>query len=213
MGVISVLNQKGGPGKTTLATNLAFAFHRKGKRVLLADSDPQGSARDWNEANEGGLLPVIGLDRETLPKDLTAISKGYEWIFIDGAPRIEKLMVAAIKVSDVILIPVQPSPYDVWACAELVEAIKMRQEVTGNLKAAFIISRAIKNTKLSREVSDVLNDYGLPVFNNGTTQRISYPTSAGEGNTIYQSKDKKAMQEMDAIVLELEEFMNNGTKS
>lgn len=214
MEIVAILNQKGGSGKTTIATNLAFAIQQKNKKVLLADADPQGSVRDWNEVNEGKLLPVVGLDRETLPKDLSAISNGYDWVFIDGAPQIAKLSIAAIKASDMVLIPVQPSPYDIWACANLVDAIKMRQEMTnGKLKAAFIISRSIKNTKLSREINEALEDYGLEVFNSGTTQRISYPTSAGEGKTIYQSTDKEAIKEINDIAIELQEFMKNGAKS
>jgi chromosome partitioning protein len=74
--VIAVLNQKGGSGKTTIATNLAHALQRDGYKVLLVDSDPQGSTRDWNEANGGNIIPVVGLDRETLAKDLQAISQG-----------------------------------------------------------------------------------------------------------------------------------------
>ena len=74
--IIAVLNQKGGVGKTTLATNIAHALQQAGSKVLLIDSDPQGSARDWNEANGGELLPVVGMDRETLPADLKAIQDG-----------------------------------------------------------------------------------------------------------------------------------------
>jgi chromosome partitioning protein len=71
--VIAVLNQKGGSGKTTIATNLAHALQRDGYKVLLVDSDPQGSTRDWNEANGGNIIPVVGLDRETLAKARVAV--------------------------------------------------------------------------------------------------------------------------------------------
>jgi len=111
--VIAVLNTKGGSGKTTIATNLAHALQRDGTNVLLVDSDPQGSTRDWNEANGGSIIPVVGLDRETLAKDLQGISAGYDWIVIDGAPQVAKLSVAAVKAADLVLIPVQPSPYDI----------------------------------------------------------------------------------------------------
>ena len=69
--IISVLNQKGGSGKTTISSNLAHAIALDGHKVLLVDSDPQGSLRDWNEANGEELLPVVGLDREILPTSLS----------------------------------------------------------------------------------------------------------------------------------------------
>ena len=171
MPTIAVLNQKGGSGKTTLAINLADALQRDGETVLLVDADPQGSARDWHEVNAGAVLDVVGLDRETLARDLKVVGT-YDWVLIDGAPQIAKLSAVAVKVADLVLIPVQPSPFDVWACADLVEMIDARQAVTGGKPLAyFVVSRAIKNTKLSGEVGAALEDYGLPVFKSGTTQR------------------------------------------
>ena len=207
--IVSILNQKGGSGKTTIATNIACALQKLGDEVILVDADPQGSARDWNEANEASLIPVVGLDRETLPKDLKAISSGYDWVVIDGAPQIAKLSAAAVRASDVILIPVQPSPYDIWACADLVDIVEARQEVTGGPpKAAFILSRSIKNTKLSGEAAGALEDYGVPVFEHGTTQRVAYPTTAAEGRTVVDHPDSPAAQEIMAIVRELKELVN-----
>ena len=103
---IAVLNQKGGAGKTTIATNLAHGLLLDGFRVLLVDADPQGSLRDWNEVNGGEVVSVVGLDRESLAKDLTAVSTGYDYVVIDGAPQIAKLSAAAVKAADLVLIPV-----------------------------------------------------------------------------------------------------------
>lgn len=204
---VAMLNQKGGSGKTTIATNLAYALKLGGHRVLLVDADQQGSARDWNEANGGELLPVVGLDRETLPKDLQAVAGGYDWIVIDGAPQIAKLSAAAVRAADVVLIPVQPSPYDIWACADLVDLVSARQEATGGKpKAAFVISRSIKNTRLSGEVAEALKGYGLPVFSAATTQRVAYPTTASRGGTVYDEGAGEAAREIDAIKEELERF-------
>lgn len=72
--IISFLNQKGGVGKTTISTNIAVSLQIDNQKVLLVDSDPQGSLRDWNEANEGKLIPVVGLDRETLGKDVEGVN-------------------------------------------------------------------------------------------------------------------------------------------
>lgn len=209
MTVIAILNQKGGSTKTTIATNLAHGLLLAGAKVLLVDADPQGSARDWNQANNATLLPVVGLDRETLPTDLKAISAGYDFIIIDGAPQIAKLAAAAVKAADVVIIPVQPSPYDIWAASDLVDVIKARQEVTnGKPKAAFLVSRIIKNTKLSGEVSEALSSYGLPVFKSFTSQKVAYPTTAAEGKTVFcESENNPAALEIKAIIQELKEFI------
>lgn len=208
MPIVAILNQKGGSGKTTIATNLAYSIQLDGYRTLLVDSDPQGSTRDWNQANDASLVPVIGLDRETLPKDLDRVAKGYDWVIIDGAPQIARMSAAAVKAADVVLIPVQPSPYDVWATADLVDIIKTRNSITdGKLKAAFVISRAIKNTRLSKEIHDALNEYALHVFRNYTTQFIVYPTTASKGLTVFNSNKSPAIQEIVGIKTELYEFV------
>lgn len=206
--VIAVLNQKGGSGKTTIAIHLAHALKLAESNVLLVDSDPQGSARDWNEANQGQLLPVIGLDRETLPTDLKAIAGGYDYVVIDGAPQIAKLSAAAIKCADLVLIPVQPSPFDIWATADLVELIKTRQAITdGKPLAAFVISRAIKHTKLSQEVNEALEGYDLPILKQGTNQRVIYPTVASTGQTVFSESGHPAIAEIQALTQEVLELL------
>lgn len=206
--VIAVLNQKGGAGKTTIAINLAHALKLADAKVLLVDSDPQGSARDWNEANGGKLLPVVGLDRETLATDLKAIMGGYDFVVIDGAPQIAKLAVAAVKSADVVLIPVQPSPLDIWAAADLVEVIKARQEITdGKPVTAFVISRAIRNTKLSGEIAEALEGYSFPILPHGTTQRVIYPTSAATGQTVFSEPGNPAINKIEAIAKDALELL------
>ncbi len=203
-----MLQQKGGASKTTNSLNLLRAIQLDGYKVLLVDSDPQGSARDWNAVNEGAVFPVVGLDRKTLATDIQAIKGDFDYIIIDGAPQIADLSVAAIKCADVVLIPVQPSPFDIWSSSDLVEMIKARQEITdGQPKAAFLISRVIRNTNLSKDVSDALEEYGLPVFKNITNQRVSYAESVAKGVTVLDVKDAEAKKEIIAIKDELMEFL------
>lgn len=161
MKVIAVLNQKGGAGKTTIATHLARALQLTGADVLLVDSDPQGSARDWAAVREDQPLTVVGIDRPTIDRDLKQIASK-EFVVIDGAPQAADLAVSAIKAADFVLIPVQPSPYDIWAAADLVDLVKQRIEVTdGRLQAAFVVSRAIKGTRIGGDVDQSFDTPGV----------------------------------------------------
>lgn len=205
--VVGILNQKGGVGKTTLAVNLARTLEMMGDNVLLVDTDPQGSARDWHAAGNGAFLKVVGLDRPTLDKDIKAISQGYDWIILDGAPQLANMAVAAIKCCDFILVPVQPSPYDIWASEDLVELIKERQKITdGKPGAAFIISRQITNTTLGNEIREAISGYEIPVLEKGTFQRIVYAKSAAIGSTVIDfDSNGDAAHEMQLIAKELKE--------
>lgn len=205
MKVIAVLNQKGGSGKTTIATHLARALQIAGDNVLLVDSDPQGSARDWAAVREEQPLTVIGIDRPTIDRDVKKISAKMDYIVIDGAPQASDLAASAIKAADFVLIPVQPSPYDIWAANDLVSLVKQRVEVTdGKLQAAFVISRAIKGTRIGREITGALKSYELPVLKAAVTQRVSYPTTAAAGTTVLETDPKgDAAAEMRALADEV----------
>lgn len=208
--VIAVLNQKGGSGKTTISTNLASWLHSQGESTLLVDLDPQGSASDWADAREGDeLCPVVRMGK-SISRDLPKIARDYDWVVIDGAPQVSELAAAAVRAADVVLIPVQPSPYDIWACSDLVELLKARQEVTGgHPRGAFVISRAIKNTRLSGEVMQALEGYELPIFANGTTQKVDYANTAKWGGSVVDLEDEhKARFEIKMLVKELKEFAN-----
>nr|VFJ68985.1 MAG: plasmid segregation oscillating ATPase ParF [Candidatus Kentron sp. DK] len=180
-----------------------------GLATLLVDSDPQGSARDWRAAREDHPLPVVGLDRKTLDKDIRAVSSGYDILVIDGAPQIAELSVAAIKCADLVVIPVQPSPYDVWACGDLVDLLKARQEVTeGKPKAAFLISRVIKNTQLGRDVSEALREFGLPILGETIGQRQAYPKTAAQGSTVLDEEPgNEAAREIEQLAKRIREMM------
>jgi chromosome partitioning protein len=204
MRVIAVLNQKGGVGKTTIAVHLARALQLMGHETLLVDSDPQGSARDWAAAKSEQPLTVIGLDRPTLDRDVKRLGCG-GYVVIDGAPQLKDMAASAIKAADLALIPVQPSPYDIWATADLVDLVKQRIEITdGRFRAVFVVSRVITGTKIGKEVFDVLAGYGLPILKSAVSQRVIFAVSAASGDTAMDMEQAgAAAQEVKALAGEV----------
>lgn len=210
--IVSILNQKGGAGKTTAATNIARALQLEGRSVLLVDTDPQGSVRDWAAAADDQPVPVVALDRpKLLQRDIGTLSAPYDWVVIDGAPQLQEMAASAIAASDIVVIPVQPSPYDIWAAADLVETIRARQALAnGSPSTCFLVSRAIKGTRLGEEVTEALEEYGFPVLNHGTTQRQIYARSAVDGLTVIDIEpDGPAAQEVRGITGELLKIAEN----
>jgi len=211
--IVSILNQKGGSGKTTLAVNLTRFFTKNDRgRVLLVDSDPQGSARTWHEKSEGNLIRMVALDRPAiLTSEVLKLKEDYDWIFIDGVPQISGMTIAAIKCSDVVLVPVQPSPYDIWASEDTIRFVKDYQDYTGGKpKSAFVVSRKIVNTNIGKEINAELAKYDLPIFTNGTCQRVAYAESAAVGLTVLDSPNAKdAAHEIEEIAKEVERFTND----
>jgi chromosome partitioning protein len=206
--IISVENQKGGVGKTTLAIHIAQALAMSNFSVLLVDADPQGSARDWAAARENEpAFSVIGLDRPTLHRDLPAIASNYDHVVIDGPPRVTDLARSVIIAADLVVIPVQPSPYDVWAASDVVGLIKEASVFKENLKSVFVINRKIVNSAIGRDVVDALSSYEIPVLKSAVCQRIIFAESAATGMTVLETNAKSsAAKEIKALVNELMEI-------
>jgi len=209
MPVISFLNQKGGVGKTTLAIHVADALTRRKHKVLVVDADPQGSALDWAAARQGEpRFPVIGLPKASIHKELPVIAKGFDWVVIDGPPRVYDVARSAIMASDAVFIPVQPSPYDVWAANEILELFKDADVYRPDVKRAFVINRKIANTAIGRDVNEALSEYKLPVLNAAICQRVSFADSATLGKTVFDNDPEGlAAKEILAVVKEIERFV------
>ncbi len=212
--VIAILNSKGGTGKTTLATNIGGCLHKWGYNVLIVDSDPQGTARDWHEAQPEDIdLPaVIGIDRPTLGRDIQRVAKPFDFVLIDGAAKLEKMSTSALRAADFVLIPVQPSGYDIWAVGDMADAIFARREVTdGKPLAAFVVSRQITGTILAREVSEALEAFELPILSARTSQRVVYAEAGQSGVTVLDLRPHgKAAGEIESITTEILRLLGYG---
>lgn len=211
--VIGFLNPKGGCGKTTLATNLAKALYLDGYSVLAVDSDPQGTLRDWYGAQDEDAdgPDMAALDAKAIARGLKRIGNGYDIVLIDGAAKLEvKDSVNLVKACDVVLIPVQPTPADIWGASDLVEIIQARQAITDGFPlAAFVISRQIVGTKLAEGIAGVLEEFDVPVFRSRTSQRVIYAESMIHGSSVVDNEPRgKAAGEIRAITNELLELLN-----
>lgn len=206
--IIGVLNQKGGVGKTTLSVNLAACLARTGARVLLIDADPQGSALDWAAARQGDpLFSVVGFPRPSIHKEIGQIGQGYDHIIIDGPPRVTDLARSAIMASDIVVIPVQPSPYDIWAAEEVVKLITEARVYKENIKSVFVVNRKITNTAIGRDVREALAAYPVHVLDASVAQRVVFAEAAAQGQAIFEiDPTGPAVAEIEAVAAELMEY-------
>jgi len=205
MRVIAVLNPKGGSGKTTLAVHIANALQQAGHDVLLIDSDPQGSARDWAAANRDQSLPVAGVDRPVLERDVKALGRGRDFVVIDGCPRMQAMTASALAAADLVVIPVQPSPLDIWAASELVTAVQDRE-----LAGLLVINRAVPRAHLPAEARLALVEFGIPVATTQIGSRVVYPAAMARGLTVLDTHDLRAKAEIHALTTEIINQLKEG---
>lgn len=210
--IVLMGGEKGGTGKTTLATNLAAMRSLAGRDVLLIDTDPQGSANYWAQnRDEWEVKPRVACVQKFgkgLPAEVKDLAKRYQDIIIDAGGRDSVELRAALVVAKRAYIPIQPSQFDIWTLNRMDELIETSKGFNPDLQAWVIISRSSTNPSVheSDDTMEIMGDFpNLGLARITIRDRIAYRKAAKDGMAVCElkPKDPKAVEEMEALYKEV----------
>ena len=204
--IIAVINQKGGTGKTTLALNLAAGLARRGSTHLV-DADPQRSIIQWAEmaTNGAGLPPVAEAGGDPFAT-IAQLARAHRYVVVDCPPTIQGDVVAAVMCSvQVVLIPVLPSPMDLWASVGMAAAVGEARRLNRDLRAGLVLNQLESRNALSRAMREALAGFDIPILQASMQRRAAYRSAAVEGTSVYGlgKRAQTAVADTDAIIEEV----------
>lgn len=199
--VITIAQQKGGAGKTTIAAHLAVALQQKGRRVAIIDIDPQGSLGYWHRVREQRFgegytgLDFTSVSGWRVASEVSRLRKNHDYIVIDSPPHTETEARTAIRSADMIIIPVQPSPTDLWATQATLELAKAEK-----IPVKVVMNRVTANSKLAGIIGEELQQLAKTTIGN----RVIFASSLLEGRTATElAPTSPAADEIKALVKEI----------
>lgn len=199
--IITVAQQKGGAGKTTLAANLAVVLSKMGKTVSLLDTDPQGSLGRWfmtrREAGDPGLefstASAWGVSYEC-----DKLRKSSDFVLIDTPPKIDSDLKPAIRESDLVIVPVSASPVDVWATEGVLDMAEREKA-----DALVVLNRAKAGTRVAEEVDQALKELGVTRAKSTLGHRVAFPETMGVGRAAVERGKGAWTDEIEALTKEI----------
>jgi chromosome partitioning protein len=209
--VITVAQQKGGSGKTTVSANLATGFLRQGKRVALVDIDPQGSLGRWFMTRiETQSGPVDNLEFATssawgITYEVRKLSDSFDIVIIDTPPKADSDLRPALRVADLVIVPVSVSHVDLWATEGVLDLARRE-----NKDALVVLNRARANTRLGSEVAEAAEKLEARIAKSQLANRVIYAETLGQGRGAAEGRKTPAQAEVDALTSEVAEALANG---
>ncbi len=205
MSVLALVGNKGGAGKTTLCVNLATALSRRAPTVVL-DADPQRSSLQWRLlADNEDRVPVIDAV-DDLESAISSAREDYEHLVIDCPPSVHAEQTGqALSLSDLALIPVQPSPLDIWASVHIEEKFDKAREDNPGLRGYLVINQMEPRTKLSQLIRQALAELSIPAADTAIRRRMAYRSAVLEGRTVLDQgkRGEEAAEEINALINEV----------
>ncbi len=203
--VITIAQQKGGAGKTTLLAHLALAWAGQGRRVAVVDIDPQASLSAWHALRAETLgAGKTGLDFTAITGWRTAAeverrARDHDIVLIDSPPHAETEARLAVRAAKLVLVPVQPSPMDVWATRPTLDLAKQEK-----VPVLLVLNRVPPRANLTETMLEKLAEFGAGVADSRIGNRVALATAMAEGRGITETApSSRAGEEITALAAEI----------
>lgn len=206
MTVIVLASSKGGVGKTTLTMNLAAGLSRRGRTVVV-DADPQQSAGQWWRVAEGKKLgfSVAAADGETAGA-IVESGQDHRYVVVDCPPSFAAPQTqAALQEADLLLVPMQPSPVDLWAGTHVIQWVSFAKTANPRLSAWIVLNQVESKARLWKDVKEAMEELGLPSLRAMVRRRAAFRNAALTGATVYAigRSGTSAVEEIESVITEV----------
>ncbi|WP_407275381.1 ParA family partition ATPase [Halothiobacillus sp. DCM-1] len=207
---IALANLKGGCGKTTISTNLSAACAMRG-RVGLIDADPQGALKHWVDWQQGDsatttALPTLHAEHANPLDNLLSAQTQNDFVIADCPPSLDIAITQAILTHcDFVLVPVLPSPLDLWASAQTIDIIHQARTQNPSLRAALVLNQTEPKSAMTRAMQQAIAKLNTPVLTTSVRRRAAYRNAVVEGVSVFQLgvRGREAANEIQQILIEV----------